>query len=113
MVTTLDDLWSGEMAACTVRDKRIVLINIGGQIRAFADECPHMRTPLSAGSLDGVVLTCATHGWVFNAETGRGINPAQTCLTEFAVQIRGNDILVDLDGASSGETQQSIQGARA
>jgi toluene monooxygenase system ferredoxin subunit len=85
------------MAACTAGDKRIVLINIGGQIRAYADACPHMRTPLSGGSLNGAVLTCATHGWVFDVNTGQGINPAQACLTEFATMVQGNDILVDVE----------------
>ena len=85
------------MAACTVEDKCIVLINIGGQIRAYEDVCPHMRTPLSGGSLNGDVLTCATHGWVFDVSTGRGINPAQACLTEFATVVQGDDILVDVE----------------
>jgi toluene monooxygenase system ferredoxin subunit len=97
VVTTLDALWSGEMAAHAVGDKRLVLINIDGQIRAYADACPHMRTPLSGGSLNGAVLTCATHGWVFDVNTGRGINPAQACLTEFATMVQGNDILVDVE----------------
>src|ERR1700712_5212712 len=96
-VTTLDALWSGEMAACTVGNKRIVLINVVGQIRAYADACPHMRTPLSGGSLNGAVLTCTTHGWVFDVNTGRGINPAQACLTECATMVQGNDILVDME----------------
>jgi toluene monooxygenase system ferredoxin subunit len=96
-VTTLDGLWSGEMTACSVDDKRVVLINIEGEIRAYADSCPHMRTPLSSGVLDGAVLTCATHGWVFDVRTGCGINPEQACLTSFAAVIKGNDILVDVD----------------
>jgi toluene monooxygenase system ferredoxin subunit len=102
VVTTLDALWSGEMAAHTVGDKRIVLINIGGQIRAYADACPHMRTPLSGCSLNGAVLTCATHGWVFDVNTGRGINPTQACLTEFATMIQGNEILVDVEQSRTG-----------
>lgn len=90
------------MAAHTVGDKRIVLINIGGEIRAYADVCPHMRTPLSDGSLNGSVLTCATHGWVFDVNSGRGINPVQACLTEFATMIQGNEILVDMEQSRTG-----------
>jgi len=29
--------------------------------------------------------------------TGRGINPAQACLTEFPVVVEGKEILVDVD----------------
>jgi toluene monooxygenase system ferredoxin subunit len=96
-VTTLDALCSGEMTACAVNDKRVVLINIDGEIRAYADSCPHMRTPLSGGALDGAVLTCATHGWVFDVRTGCGINPEQACLTSFAAVVKDNEILVDVD----------------
>jgi toluene monooxygenase system ferredoxin subunit len=97
---TLDDLWSGEMSACTIRNQRVLLINVDGEIHAYADFCPHMRTPLSKGMLDGATLTCATHGWVFDVRSGRGINPAQACLTEFATSIAGNDIFVDVEQAS-------------
>jgi toluene monooxygenase system ferredoxin subunit len=113
VVTTLDALWSGEMAAHTVGDQRIVLISIGGQIRSYADACPHMRTPLSGGSLNGVVLTCATHGWVFDVNTGRGINPAQACLTEFATMIQGNEILVDVERSVAGQASFSSREKRA
>jgi len=104
-VTTLDALWSGEMAACAVEGKRVVLINIDGEIRAYEDICPHMRTPLSRGVLHGAVLTCATHGWVFDVRAGCGINPKQACLTPFATAVRGNEILVDV--GQSGGTQST------
>ena len=98
---TLDELWSGEMSACTIGNQRLLMINVDGEIHAYADVCPHMRTPLSNGTLDGVTLTCATHGWVFDVRSGRGINPAQACLTEFATSIVGNEILVDVEQASA------------
>ena len=101
LAMTLDELWSGEMSACTIRNQRLLLINVDGEIHAYADVCPHMRTPLSKGMLDGATLTCATHGWVFDIRSGRGINPAQACLTEFATSITGNEILVDVEQASA------------
>lgn len=82
-VITLDALWSGEMTACSVHGQPVLLVNIDGEIRAYADVCPHMRTPLSKGALNAESLTCATHGWVFNVRTGRGINPTEACLTSF------------------------------
>lgn len=95
-VATRDDLWSGEMTSVVVAGRRVLLINIGDIIYAYADECPHKRTSLSAGSLNGNVLTCATHQWEFDACTGAGINPDNACLEAFAVTIENGDIFVDV-----------------
>ena len=44
-----------------------VLFRSGGEVRAFADRCPHRRCPLSLGQCDGDgVLQCAYHGWRFD-----------------------------------------------
>lgn len=46
-----------------------VLVRLGGEVVAFADQCPHRLAPLSAGSRRGGELQCAYHGWRFD---GRG-----------------------------------------
>jgi toluene monooxygenase system ferredoxin subunit len=102
-VATLDDLWSGEMTSVVVEGKHVLLINIDDTIHAYEDACPHKRTPLHVGSLDGTVLTCATHQWEFDACTGAGINPDNTCLEAFAVEVHNGDILVDVDQAQTRE----------
>jgi len=102
-VATLDDLWSGEMTSVVVGGKHVLLININDIIHAYEDACPHKRTPLNAGSLDGTVLTCATHQWEFDACTGAGINPDNACLEAFAVKVQNGDILVDVDQAQTRE----------
>ena len=50
-----------------------VLTRMDGVLTAFDDHCPHRRSPLSAGSVtraeDGSArLSCAFHGWRFDAE---------------------------------------------
>jgi phenylpropionate dioxygenase-like ring-hydroxylating dioxygenase large terminal subunit len=44
-----------------------VLYRVDGRIVAFADRCPHRRTPLSIGDCESGVLRCAYHGWRFDA----------------------------------------------
>ena len=95
-VATVDELWSGEMMAVVCEGQAVLLVNVDGAIRAFADACPHLRTPLSEGSLAGNALVCSTHGWEFDASTGQGINPRTACLQSFAVHVENGDILVDV-----------------
>jgi toluene monooxygenase system ferredoxin subunit len=95
--TTLDELWDGEMIALEIEGQVVLLVNVKGSIRAYADYCPHLRTRLSQGSLQRNVLTCATHGWEFDASTGQGINPKSACLQCFPVRVENGDILIDVD----------------
>jgi toluene monooxygenase system ferredoxin subunit len=94
--TSVDDLWSGEMTSLSIDGAPVLLLNIDGAIRAYADWCPHQRNRLSAGSLQEGVLTCATHHWQFDARTGRGVNPKDACLRPIAVSIVEGEILVDV-----------------
>jgi toluene monooxygenase system ferredoxin subunit len=107
-VTSLDDLWSGEMTAVSVDGQYVLLVNIDDTVRAYADACPHKRARLSQGSLQGCMLTCATHQWQFDALTGKGVNPATACLEEFPVLIENGDIMVELVATSSGD-QDSVK----
>ena len=96
-VSSLEDLWSGEMIGLEVDGNAILLINVDNQIYAYADSCPHQKSRLSEGSLLGNTLCCARHQWEFDVCTGQGINPKNACLKVFPVTIEGCDILIDLD----------------
>jgi toluene monooxygenase system ferredoxin subunit len=95
-LATLDDLWSGEMLALESEGQPVLLVNVDGAICAYADICPHLRTRLSQGSLQGTVLACSTHGWEFDVRTGQGINPKAACLESFPVKVDNGEILVDV-----------------
>jgi hypothetical protein len=49
-VTALDDLWSGEMRATRIGGRPVLLVNVGGRVRAFEDRCAHQGVPLSQGA---------------------------------------------------------------
>jgi toluene monooxygenase system ferredoxin subunit len=86
------DLWAGELTGVQLGGKKIVLVNVGGEIRAFEDRCPHLGFQLSEGSIDGRTLTCANHQWEFDALTGRGTNPGNCRLTVFDTRVRDGQI---------------------
>lgn len=107
---TIEELWSGEMAGLSIDGQPVLLLNIDGVIRAYADWCPHLRSRLSAGSLKDHVLTCASHHWQFDATTGRGINPKDAFLTPIAVRIVEDEILVDVGEARDLSGSERCQG---
>jgi phenylpropionate dioxygenase-like ring-hydroxylating dioxygenase large terminal subunit len=56
-----------------------------GTWRAFIDECPHRKVPLSEGRVeaDGTLL-CSYHGWRFEGESGSLVNVPQMTETELS-----------------------------
>ena len=97
VIATLDDLWEGDHKAVNVNGMAVLLVNVGGEIRAYDDRCPHSGSPLSNGTLKGEVLTCPAHEWVFDCRSGQGINPADIQLRPVPIRVEGEDILVKSD----------------
>jgi toluene monooxygenase system ferredoxin subunit len=94
-----DELWIGEMVGLELRGKRVLIVNVDGDIRAYEDRCLHRSLPLSWGKLIGSRLLCGGHEWEYDACTGQGINPSGVALRRYEVQVEEGEILVTIDGA--------------
>lgn len=98
-ICSLDDLWEGEMESFEIDDQEVLVVCLdGGAVHAYQGVCPHQDLPLVEGTFDGVRLVCRAHQWVFEAATGKGINPATCRLAEYPVRIDGDDVYVDTAG---------------
>jgi toluene monooxygenase system ferredoxin subunit len=84
----------------------ILLVNLDGHVYAYADACPHQKSRLSEGTLNGRTLRCARHHWEFDVRTGNGINPETACLKVIPVTVQSGDILLDLDEERPTELQR-------
>jgi phenylpropionate dioxygenase-like ring-hydroxylating dioxygenase large terminal subunit len=74
-----------------------VVVRLEGELRAFADRCPHRFAPLSAGTIVDGTLQCGYHGWRFDAVGGavsipalgaRATLPPRACLTAAAAVVQ-------------------------
>jgi toluene monooxygenase system ferredoxin subunit len=101
---SLDELWIGEKVGVVVGGCPVLLVNVEGTVCAYEDRCRHKGIALSQGKLDGHALTCAVHGWTYDARTGAGINPERTQLIRFPVKVEGNTIFVDVEGEALGNS---------
>jgi len=77
------------------------LVRLRGEVRAFANLCPHKRYPLNLADDDFLVpgqdlLRCASHGALFDAMSGLCVfGPcAGRSLTALECRVDGDEILV-------------------
>lgn len=97
------DLWIGDLVGVEIAGRRVLLVNIEDEIRAYDDRCPHQDSPLSEGDLEGEVLTCARHLWEFDALTGCGINPPTSQLSAYPVCVEDDMIYVGIPAQTSAD----------
>jgi toluene monooxygenase system ferredoxin subunit len=71
-----------------------------GAIKAFQGVCPHTNTPLAEAGFDGAVLTCPSHFWTWDANTGEPIDPKECWLAEYPVKIEDGIVYIDTEGIS-------------
>jgi toluene monooxygenase system ferredoxin subunit len=96
-VATLGDLWEGDMTDVQVGDELILLVHLAGtNVRAYQGYCPHQKTILADGKLDGNILTCAAHFWQFDLSTGEGVNPKRCQLNRYPVKVEDSTICVGI-----------------
>jgi len=89
--------------------RQIAVFHTDDGIRACDNRCPHEGYPLSEGSLSqDCILTCNWHNWKFNLETGANLFGGDRLRT-YPVEIRGDDIWIDLTERPYGERYASIR----
>ena len=91
-----EDLEGGKLVEAS--GQKIAIFDLGGNLYAIENTCPHRGGPLSEGIPAGEEVICPWHGSRFNVKTGAVITPpAQLGVKSFPVRITGNDVEVEIE----------------
>ena len=94
---SLGQVKEGQLFGLTINDKKILLANLKGKIRATDLICTHADADLSTGFLSEEGVRCPLHLSVFNLENGTPQNlPAETSLKVYNVKIDNDEIYVEV-----------------
>ena len=84
----------------------LALWYVDGQVYAVDNRCPHMGFPLDRGSVKDGILTCHWHHARFDLESGGTFDQWADDVRAFPVEIRKDDIWVDLASYRDAKTRQ-------
>jgi nitrite reductase (NADH) small subunit len=93
-VAETSEIAPGAGKTVEIDSKRIAVFNVDGQFYAIDDECPHQGGPLGEGDLDGPIVTCPWHAWMYDVTTGINTDDDTICLAKYEVRIDGTSILL-------------------
>lgn len=95
-VCALADVPAGESRAFNVEGFDIAVFNLGDEVFAIENRCPHQGAQLSEGDLVDHGVCCHEHGWIIDLDTGMVMNRDNESVATFPVSIKDNDIWVQL-----------------
>lgn len=70
-VADLDALPPGSSAAFPVGRFEVAVFNVGGELYALENSCPHQGGPIADGWVEDRTVTCPWHAWCFDLRTGK------------------------------------------
>jgi phenylpropionate dioxygenase-like ring-hydroxylating dioxygenase large terminal subunit len=88
----------------------LALYNLGGKIYATHGVCTHALAILAEGFVEDGKIECPLHQGLFDIRTGKALcAPLTEDIQTFAVDVEGDDVLVDLQqpGSAAGEAGRS------
>jgi nitrite reductase/ring-hydroxylating ferredoxin subunit len=95
-VANTGDIPVGEGRCVEVEGKRIAIFNVDGRFYAIDDTCAHQGGPLGEGELDGTIVTCPWHAWMYDVTTGQNTDDPELCVACYELKVEGTSILVGL-----------------
>jgi nitrite reductase (NADH) small subunit len=109
LCATADAPEPGRVMEAEARGIAVCVANVGGELSAVANRCPHRGGQLGQGVLEGESVVCPWHAWTFNVKTGLAEFPPHERVAVFPVRVEGGDVLVDL-GTAGGNQPWNIAG---
>lgn len=97
----LSDFPEGKMKKIFVKNKELLVANIGGSIFSIDGVCTHEECSLADGFLRGEVVTCPCHLAQFNVKTGKKVaNPVTganiTDEPTFKMKVENDEVFVEI-----------------
>ena len=96
-VCDVADVPVNSMHAVDLGEKRLMIVNVNGQLYATDRICTHEEADLSTGFLIGSVVTCPLHLSRFDVISGEVQNaPASVPLRVYPLKFEGTSVYVQL-----------------
>ena len=95
-VAALSEIAPGTTKRVELAGLSMLLCNVDGAVYAIEDVCTHDGGPLDQGELEGTCVVCPRHGATFDVRSGDPTMPAVMPVATFPVDVRGEDVYVEL-----------------
>ncbi|NDJ23659.1 Rieske 2Fe-2S domain-containing protein [Nostoc sp. B(2019)] len=95
-LATIDQVPESSVLAVNFAGNSLILHRRGVNIVCYRNACIHIGDPLETGKIENGILTCPSHGFQYNLETGECLTATDVSLKSYPVQIKGDKVFVQM-----------------
>ena len=96
LVGRAGDVAEGESHVIEAAGLHVAIFNVSGVLHAIDNACAHQGGPLGEGTIDGRTVTCPWHYWRYDVTTGRTTLSDGIGVKKYPIELRGDEIYVDV-----------------
>jgi nitrite reductase/ring-hydroxylating ferredoxin subunit len=93
---SLDEVMQQGRVTTSSEGTAVLVAFIDGEIVAYEDACGHRGNSLADGVLRDCIVTCPAHLWRYDLRTGERHDSPGSRLMRFAVEIIGDEIVIEV-----------------
>ncbi|MDZ7963180.1 MAG: NifU family protein [Aulosira sp. DedQUE10] len=95
-VTTIEKVPESGILAVSFAGNSLILYRHGINIICYQNACAHLGHPLDQGKIENGILTCPSHGFKYNLETGECLTIPDVSLQLYPLQIKEGKVFVKM-----------------
>lgn len=95
-VAGVEEVPVGTGIGVAVGRRELGIFNVDGEFYAIDNRCPHADGPLSEGYIEGEMVSCPWHAWMFSVKTGKMAYNSFVCLATFPCKVEEGAVFVDV-----------------
>jgi len=104
-VCSVAEVPADEALAVDAGEYTLAIARDGDEVYDLHVVCSHAEVPLSKGEVEGCTVECWLHGSRFDLRTGKPTGlPATEPVATFPIEVRGDDVYVDVAETLNGVT---------
>ncbi|WP_016949619.1 NifU family protein [Anabaena sp. PCC 7108] len=92
--TTLNDIIENHILAVRVANNDVIMYRQGDNISCYQNSCSHLGFPLDKGKIENGIITCASHQFQYNLNTGECLTIPDVSLQSYEVKVKGDNVYV-------------------
>jgi nitrite reductase/ring-hydroxylating ferredoxin subunit len=85
---------SGGVAILRAGSYDVAVFDVGGELYAYENACPHQGGPIGEGVVENGTVTCPWHAWCFDLRSGSMTLGDFARLRRFQLRVEGDAIFI-------------------